>query len=122
MAKFVPIDAEGPRVTEVGHVNWHWLMPWACRACRRYGRIEVVLPRPAGTPTDGQAGTTDDELKEKVDRAHHYVSPFCVYGIRQVVRGRIYRLKGPFNQKIYLRAKGEREEDVKEQQWPPWES
>ena len=116
--RFTPIDAEGPRILETGRVAWAWLMPWCCWGCRTFGRVEVTLPRPEGTPHDGPAGTTDDQLKEKLDRAHKHRSPFCIYRVEQLVIGRVYRMKG-FD-KVYLRAKGEEAADVKEQRWPPW--
>jgi len=119
--KFTPIDAEGPRVLESGNVAWHWLLPWACRSCHRYGRVEVVLPRPDGrVGMDGRAPSSNDDIKEMVDRAHHHLSPFCIAGQRQRVVGRVYRLKNGW-EKIYLRAKGETVAEIREQKWPPWE-
>lgn len=119
MSKHRPI--EGPRILDAGMVVWKWQQPWCCYGCRRFGYVHVELPPAKEGPieTVGRKGTTDDEFKEKIDRAHKELSPFCIHSVMRLVVGRIFRLKR--GQKIYLRFKSEKPEDVKEQVWPPWE-
>lgn len=120
--KYTPLDAESDtRILDVGRVQWTWRRPWACFGCRRYGEIPVSLPPPLETRDDDprwKAATTNGQMAESAERGHHELSPFCVVGPGQRLLGRVYRFKG--GEKIYLRANGEREEDVRHQKWPPW--
>lgn len=118
MAKYVPI--EGPRILDAGMVVWKWLFPWACPRCKCFGVLNVELPPAKEGPlaTVGRKGTTTDELKEKIERAHRELSPICIQRVGRILCGRVYRWKR--GQKIYLRMKDEKPEDVKEQMWPPW--
>ena len=124
MSKHIPIDAEtDSRVLDSGLIKWRWTMPWACRGCQRFGTVEVVLPPPEGTRADDPrwaTASTNAAIQENVEREHHGLSPFCVARMRDRVVGRVYRIKG--GEKVYLRAKGEREEDIRtaDQRWPPW--
>ncbi len=109
-SKFIPVGAEGSRILDSGPMQWDWLIPWACRGCKRYGKVGVVV---------AEVGrTTDDELKDKIERTHHHRSPFCIAGIKQRVIGRVYRIAANGNT-VYLRAKGEEHESVRHQVWPP---
>lgn len=111
-SKFIPLGAEGPRTLDTVAVELHWLMPWCCWGCRSYGKVEVVV--------EETRRSTDDEVFEKIDRSHRNKSTLCPRLRSSVIVGRVYRVR-PSGQKIYLRANGEREEDVKEQAWPPWQ-
>ena len=113
-------NLEGPRILDTGTVEAHWNMPWACVSCHRYGRIEVQIPPPDGAPAGARPGSTNDQIKDMIERAHFGSSSgLCVAPMSQRVVGRIYRfVRG---EKIYLRAKNEKPEDVKDQRWPPWE-
>ncbi len=108
MSKHAPI--EGSRLLGTGTVKWRWLLPWACHSCQRYGAVEVNV--------EMTRVSTDDEVNEKIDRAHFEASRFCIS--RRFQRGtRIYRLKNG-TEKIYLRRPGEEEWQVTPEPWPPW--
>jgi|SRR6185295_3225755 len=104
------VDKTGSRLLETGMVKWRWLMPWACRGCRRFGAVEVRV--------EMANRSTNDEIIEKIERDHRALSTTCPVDRRDRVVGRVYRWKG--GQKIYLRKKDERVDEVKEQKWPPW--
>ena len=109
MAKHVPIES-GSRLLETGVIRWRWLMPWACRGCRRHGAVEAKIAM--------MDRSTNAELMDKIERDHRAISTTCPVGMKQRVVGRLYRWKG--GTKVYLRKDGETAEQVKEQKWPPW--
>ncbi len=110
MVKHVPIESN-TRILETGVIRWRWLMPWACRGCRRYGAVEAKI--------EMNNRSTNAELMDKIERDHRALSATCPVSWKERFVGRLYRWMN--GSKVYLRKNGETAEQVKEQKWPPWD-
>lgn len=88
-----------------------WNMPWACRACRRYGWIrKIVVAR--------LMRTTDEQLWDALDRAHLEVSLACPVSPDRLERGRLARLEA--GKPVWLLREGETQDQLRLLPWPPW--
>jgi hypothetical protein len=61
--------------------------------------------------------TTDDEVQNKLDRAHHAQSLVCPTPPHRLLLGRLWRME--FGKPTYLLRKGETGQG-KPSPWPPW--
>lgn len=87
-----------------------WTLPWACRECRRHGLVDGIIVALG-------ARTTDDQLRDKLDRAHLAENPACINRVDRLLLGRLSRME--FGERIWLLREGETGQG-RPSRWPPW--